>query len=88
MKCVIMRNPRNIKTIVLQDFHIYISVRSKNEILKKSFILNMDSEEERAAAVVMKKTEKSSIWVKPWLTLRDVLGFYNTLQLKTLYNIP
>lgn len=48
----------------------------------------MDSEEERAAAVVMKKTEKSSIWVKPWLTLRDVLGFYNTLQLKTLYNIP
>ena len=49
MKCVIMRNLLNIKTNVLQDFHIYISVRSKNEMLKKSFILNMDSEEQRVA---------------------------------------
>ena len=47
MKCVIMRNLLYIKTNVLQDFHIYISVRSKNEMLKKSFILNMDSEEQR-----------------------------------------
>ena len=55
----------------------------------------MDFEEDLAAAVVVyilekkkkeKKRKKHSAWVKPWLTPRDALGFYNTLQLKTLRN--
>ena len=55
----------------------------------------MNSEEEFAAAVVVyilekkkkrKKGGKRSAWVKPRLTQRDALGFYNTLQFKTLYN--
>ena len=52
----------------------------------------MDSEEEHAAAVVVyilqkkkkrKKRKKLSTWVKSWLTQRDALAFYNTLQLTT-----
>ena len=49
----------------------------------------MDSEEELAAVVVVyilkkkkkrkKKWKKRSTWVKPWLTRRDPLGFYNAL---------
>ena len=51
----------------------------------------MDFEEELAPAVVVyilekkrkeKKPEKRSTWVKPWLTRRDPLGFYNTLMYK------
>ena len=57
----------------------------------------MDSEEELAAAVVffyiirkeekLKKIEKKrSTWTKPWLTRRDALAFYNTLQFTMLHN--
>ena len=56
---------------------VQIHYSLKNEILEKSFILNMESEEELAAAVIVytlekekqkKKYEKRSTWVKPWLT--------------------
>ena len=58
---------------------------------KMYFILNMDSEEQFAAAAIVyilerkkkrkKKNEKKrGTWVKPWLTRRDALGFYNTLM--------
>ena len=56
----------------------------------------MDSEEELAPAVVVyvlqkkpkrKKWKKRSTSVKPWLTRRDALGVYNTLQLTTLYDV-
>ena len=65
------------------------------KFLKKYLILNMDSEKELAAAAVVyilekkkkrKKRKKRSTWVKPSLTRRDTLGFYNTLQLTTLCN--
>ena len=55
----------------------------------------MNSEDEFAAAVIVyilekkkkiKKGGKRSAWVKPRLTQRDALGFYNTLKFKTLYN--
>ena len=50
----------------------------------------MDSEEEHSASVFVyilekkKKQKKRSTWVKPWLMRRNVLGFYNTVQLTTL----
>ena len=56
-------------------------------------MLNMDSEEEVAVAVFVhilekkekrKKTKKTWYLVKPWLTRRDAVGFYNTIKLATL----
>ena len=61
----------------------------------------MDFEEELAAAVVVyilekkkkrKKRKKLSTWVKPWLTRRDALLGFTTLDnlnhFTTLYNTP
>ena len=56
----------------------------------------MDSEEELAAAVLAyilekkkkrKKRKKRSTWVKPLLTRRDALRFYNLQHFTTLYNV-
>ena len=55
----------------------------------------MNSEKELSAAVVVsilekkkkrKKGGKRSALVKPRLTQRGALGFYNTLQFTTVYN--
>lgn len=48
----------------------------------------MDSDEETAAAIVVcvlakrskRRKRKRSVWVKPWLTRRNVFGFYDTLM--------
>ena len=79
-----------IKKICLQT-HYSI----KKEILKKVFHFKHGLLRRTCCCcrcLYIRKEEenrkKRSTWVKACLRRRDALGFYNTVQLTTLYNIP